>query len=195
MGSRVPLLSPYVLARNSKNNGEAVTAPRRTEIKEPSARLLGAALILMLGIGIGTASASGGGSQQSTGPGESTLPTTVEPVVPNQSDVLGLPAEPTPAPTTAKPAPKPKAAPTAPKPTQQPAKIATVTPSARPKPTTKPSPPPAPKANCDPSYPDVCIPPGPPDLNCPDVSYTDFRVVGDDPHGFDRDGDGIGCES
>ena len=31
---------------------------------------------------------------------------------------------------------------------------------------------------CDPSYPDVCIPPAPPDLDCGDVSYRRFRVVG-----------------
>ena len=47
---------------------------------------------------------------------------------------------------------------------------------------------------CDLSYPDVCIPPYPPDLNCGDIRYTDFRVVGGDPHGFDGDGDGVGCE-
>jgi hypothetical protein len=48
---------------------------------------------------------------------------------------------------------------------------------------------------CDPSYPTVCIPPAPPDLDCPEVPYTDFTVVGADPHGFDGDGDGVGCES
>ena len=47
---------------------------------------------------------------------------------------------------------------------------------------------------CDPSYPDVCIPPYPPDLDCGDISYTNFRVLPPDPHGFDRDKDGIGCE-
>lgn len=52
----------------------------------------------------------------------------------------------------------------------------------------------APPSNCHPSYPDVCIPGPPPDLNCPDVIYSGFRVVGGDPHGFDRDRDGIGCE-
>ena len=51
------------------------------------------------------------------------------------------------------------------------------------------------KRNCDPSYPDVCIPPPPPDLDCGEISHRRFRVVGSDPHGFDRDGDGIGCES
>ena len=49
-------------------------------------------------------------------------------------------------------------------------------------------------SRCDPSYPGVCIPPPPPDLNCGDVSVRLFRVVGMDPHEFDRDGDGVGCE-
>jgi micrococcal nuclease len=48
--------------------------------------------------------------------------------------------------------------------------------------------------NCDPSYPDVCIPPYPPDLDCGDIPFSDFRVRGSDPHGFDGDNDGIGCE-
>ncbi len=52
-----------------------------------------------------------------------------------------------------------------------------------------------PAAACDPSYPGVCIPPGPPDLDCADVPYRRFSVVGADPHRFDADGDGIGCES
>lgn len=49
--------------------------------------------------------------------------------------------------------------------------------------------------NCDPSYPDVCIPPYPPDLDCKDVPYKKFRVLPPDPHRFDGDKDGIGCES
>jgi micrococcal nuclease len=53
----------------------------------------------------------------------------------------------------------------------------------------------APAGNCDPSYPDFCIPPPPPDLNCGDVGVNDFTVRSPDPHGFDRDNDGIGCES
>jgi micrococcal nuclease len=51
-----------------------------------------------------------------------------------------------------------------------------------------------PSGNCDPSYPGVCIPPPPPDLDCADVKYKHFRVVGRDPHHFDGDHDGIGCE-
>lgn len=52
-----------------------------------------------------------------------------------------------------------------------------------------------PQSNCDPSYPTVCIPRYPPDLDCGDISFRRFQVVGSDPHGFDRDNDGIGCES
>lgn len=48
--------------------------------------------------------------------------------------------------------------------------------------------------SCDPSYPDVCIAPYPPDLDCSQIPYKRFRVTGSDPHGFDRDHDGIGCE-
>ena len=51
--------------------------------------------------------------------------------------------------------------------------------------------------NCHPAYPDVCIPPPPPDLNCKDIPYRRFRVdhTYGDPHRFDGDKDGIGCES
>jgi endonuclease YncB( thermonuclease family) len=49
--------------------------------------------------------------------------------------------------------------------------------------------------NCDPSYPTVCIPPYPPDLDCGQISFRRFDVIGSDPHGFDSDNDGIGCES
>jgi micrococcal nuclease len=55
----------------------------------------------------------------------------------------------------------------------------------------------SPRTNCDPSYPDVCIPPyakvG--DLDCGQINFSNIRVVGSDPHGFDgRDQDGVGCE-
>jgi hypothetical protein len=50
-------------------------------------------------------------------------------------------------------------------------------------------------ANCSPAYPGVCIPPRPPDLDCKDIPYRRFTVLSPDPHGFDRDQDGIGCES
>lgn len=54
---------------------------------------------------------------------------------------------------------------------------------------------PQPIANCHPSYPDVCIPPPPPDLDCPQISFCRFRVIPPDPHRFDGDNDGIGCEA
>ena len=59
----------------------------------------------------------------------------------------------------------------------------------------------APASTCHPSYPTVCIPWTGADLDCPDIPYQDFSVVTPpapyvrDPHGFDREPDGIGCES
>ncbi|TLZ45127.1 MAG: thermonuclease family protein [Methanobacteriota archaeon] len=32
-------------------------------------------------------------------------------------------------------------------------------------------------------------------LNCPDIPYRRFRVLPPDPHHFDIDGDGVGCET
>ena len=70
-------------------------------------------------------------------------------------------------------------------------------------PTTQPEPEPEPihpvvaaaTGGCDPSYPGVCIPPGPPDLDCAQIAFRRFAVVGADFHGFDADADGIGCET
>lgn len=53
---------------------------------------------------------------------------------------------------------------------------------------------PAQAANCDPSYPTVCIPRFPPDLDCRDIPFRRFIVLQPDPHRFDADRDGIGCE-
>ncbi|MEO0804546.1 MAG: excalibur calcium-binding domain-containing protein [Cyanobacteria bacterium J06642_2] len=36
--------------------------------------------------------------------------------------------------------------------------------------------------------------PSAPDLDCGEIAHRNFRVVGNDPHRFDRDRDGIGCE-
>jgi hypothetical protein len=41
----------------------------------------------------------------------------------------------------------------------------------------------------------VCIPPPPPDLDCDEIRYDNFTVIGRDPHGFDGERDGVGCES
>ncbi|MBC7260314.1 MAG: SH3 domain-containing protein [Chloroflexi bacterium] len=72
----------------------------------------------------------------------------------------------------------------------------TVLPRVASSPCPTPVPPPslAAKGNCHPSYPDVCIPPPPPDLDCKDIPFRRFRVLPPDPHRFDGDKDGIGCE-
>jgi hypothetical protein len=53
------------------------------------------------------------------------------------------------------------------------------------------------QTSCDPSYPDFCI--APPsevgDLDCYQVAGAWFTVYQPDPHGFDGDYDGYGCES
>jgi micrococcal nuclease len=63
----------------------------------------------------------------------------------------------------------------------------------RPNATTQPTTPQS--GNCDQSYPTVCIPPAPPDLDCGDISYRRFKVISPDSHNFDGDHDGVGCES
>jgi hypothetical protein len=54
-----------------------------------------------------------------------------------------------------------------------------------------------PVAVCDASYPGVCVPPGPPDLDCADLAALGIpvpvTVTGSDPHALDPDGDGLGC--
>jgi len=57
-----------------------------------------------------------------------------------------------------------------------------------------PPPPPPSGGGCSPAYPGVCIPPPPPDLDCRDIPYRRFAVLPPDPHHFDGDHDGIGCE-
>ena len=47
---------------------------------------------------------------------------------------------------------------------------------------------------CDRAYPTVCIPPPPPDLQCSDVRARNFVVRPPDPHNFDGNRDGRGCE-
>lgn len=48
-------------------------------------------------------------------------------------------------------------------------------------------------SSCDPNYTGTCVPKVSYDLNCSDISGS-VTVVGSDPHGFDGDGDGKGCE-
>jgi uncharacterized repeat protein (TIGR01451 family) len=61
-----------------------------------------------------------------------------------------------------------------------------------------PQPGPGSAGGCHPSYPDTCIPPPPPDLDCADIPFRDFFVRRDlpdaDPHSFDGNEDGLGCQ-
>lgn len=51
-------------------------------------------------------------------------------------------------------------------------------------------------SNSAPSYPDVCIAPYPPDLDCGDIPYRRFKVLPPDPQNFyGGKKNGIGCES
>ena len=50
------------------------------------------------------------------------------------------------------------------------------------------------ESNCSSAYPQKCIPPAPPVLKCKDITQRNFLVLPPDPHNFDPDGDGIGCE-
>ncbi|MGE3796094.1 MAG: thermonuclease family protein [Dehalococcoidia bacterium] len=74
-------------------------------------------------------------------------------------------------------------------------------PSAR-RPARPPSPSPAapapvpavPRGGCDANYAGACIAVYPPDVNCNEIPDRNFRVVGQDVHRLDVDGDGIACE-
>ena len=46
---------------------------------------------------------------------------------------------------------------------------------------------------CDPSYPTICVPEDAEPMDCEDIPSTPFPVLRPDPHGFDPDGDGLGC--
>lgn len=76
--------------------------------------------------------------------------------------------------------PKPKASPT-PRPSPKVAAVAAPSPPAR---------------ACEPSIPDFCVAPRPPDLDCKDIGRSNFRVLEPDPHRLDDGGTpGIGCEA
>ena len=84
--------------------------------------------------------------------------------------------------------PAPIAAPTAP-PVVMPAIVATKPAIVATKPTAT--------GNCDPSYPDFCIPPPPPDLSCDSpvlAGRRRFMVRQPDPHQLDGNKNGVGCE-
>ena len=71
-----------------------------------------------------------------------------------------------------------------------------------PPPSTAPPPPTTTPAQCDPSYPDVCLDPAVEDYDCaggsgngPEYVEGPIRVRPPDPFDLDREGDGWGCET
>jgi micrococcal nuclease len=58
----------------------------------------------------------------------------------------------------------------------------------------RPVTPPPSGGSCDPNYAGACVPLVSNDLDCADINGS-VRVIGDDIHRFDGDGDGYGCES
>lgn len=48
--------------------------------------------------------------------------------------------------------------------------------------------------SCDPSYSGACVPDDGNDYDCPEIDGSGFRSDGRDPHGLDRDNDGIACD-
>lgn len=72
-----------------------------------------------------------------------------------------------------------------------------VPPTAVPPTEVPPAPPtavPAPVAQCDSNYSGVCVPLVSYDLDCKDIGAKRFQSTGSDPHGLDRDKDGLACE-
>jgi endonuclease YncB( thermonuclease family) len=56
---------------------------------------------------------------------------------------------------------------------------------------------PPPTGKCDPNYSGGCVPRYPPDVDCADIralGIAPVRVIGEDVHHLDGDGDGLGCE-
>ncbi len=135
-------------------------------------------IVLIVGIVV----TSGGGDSDTEGREPTPTATTVTPT----SIPSVIPTEiPTPE-LTPTPSPPPDSTPT-PELTQPPAPT--------PAPTTPPAPEPTPPPPaCDPSYPDFCIRSPPPELDCGGIVFRNFTVLPPDPHGFDVDKDGIGCE-
>jgi outer membrane biosynthesis protein TonB len=132
-------------------------------------------IVLIAGIAV----ASGGSDNDTEGrePATTVTPTSIPTVMPTEIPT----SEPTPTPS-----PTRESIPTL-EPTQPPAP----TPAPTTPPASEPTPPPP---DCDPSYPDFCIRSPPPELDCGGIVFGNFTVLPPDPHGFDEDKDGIGCE-
>jgi hypothetical protein len=147
----------------------------------------------------------GGSAFQPTAPTGTATPGTPEPSAPVNTVAVSPepspPAETQPSPTQPVPwlTPSPPVdTPSPPPPTLTLPPLATPTPEATdtlPPPPPPPTDTPPPGDGCANAYPDFCIPPPPPDLDCGDIDQKNFTVLPPDPHGFDGDNDGIGCES
>ncbi|MDP8927949.1 MAG: PASTA domain-containing protein [Actinomycetota bacterium] len=71
--------------------------------------------------------------------------------------------------------------------------VAKAAPAPKPQPAAEAAPESASSSGCDSNYQGTCVPVVSYDLNCDDIGGS-VTVVGSDPHGFDADGDGSGCE-
>ena len=136
--------------------------------------LVGVCAVLIIAVACG----GGGDADDGQTPSPAPSPTT-EPPAPSMTPTVE--PEPTPTPLPPEPTPTPRPPPPQPTPTEPP--------------------PPPPQANCDPSYPSVCIPVGSADYDCaggsgngPNYIAGPITVLPPDPHGLDSDGDGVGCE-
>ena len=146
--------------------------------------MLRSLFLVMLFVGLILAAACGGGEDRAE------TPTAVPSAEATEEPTLSTPT----AGPSATPRPAdPTSTAVAPEPTVPPLPTTSVPP---PVPTEPPPP------NCDPSYPDVCIPVGAADYDCaggtgngPNYIQGPIRVLPPDPHSFDGDGDGVGCES
>lgn len=116
--------------------------------------------------GLGCESNTGPSSANNVAPA---MPTATP--VPVQAQPTATPVPPTPIPATVTPVPPTPVPPTA---------------TPVPQPTTTP---------CDPNYAGACIPVVGHDLDCGEIPFKRFQSIGSDPHGFDRDNDGLACES
>jgi hypothetical protein len=50
-------------------------------------------------------------------------------------------------------------------------------------------------SGCSDEYAGACIPADAGDVDCTELTDSDFASVGSDPYGLDADGDGVACES
>lgn len=148
----------------------------------PGSKRMKVTLVLLLAAGV-LVGCDAGGAKRVSGTPEVAVVTETTVAVPFES-LRTAPSEPTAPPEI------PTVAATIPLPTATAVQVASTA-------TRAPATIAAPVRNCSPAYPDVCIPPPPPDLDCPDIrrmGFRSIRVLPPDPHRLDSDRDGIGCE-